>query len=209
VIAKITGTLAAIDGSEAVLLEHQGLSYEVYVPAAAMEELAGQVGKTVTLHTMYYLEGSVGGGNLFPRLIGFTSRADKDFFDQFVRVKGLGIRRALKAFAAPASAIALAIEQGDESFLSRLPEIGKRTAGQLVATLKGKLERFTVGAEQGVETASLQEYQLLALEIMLQLGERRGEALELIEQVARRHPELTEPGAVVEAAYRLKTVGSV
>ena len=77
-IASISGTLAGISNREAVLLQREGFSYEVYVPAATIEELSNRIGQTVTLHTLYYLEGSPSGGNLFPRLVGFATSQDKE-----------------------------------------------------------------------------------------------------------------------------------
>ena len=191
------------------MLERDQLSYEVFVPAAALEDLASQVGRTVTLHTLHYFEGSVSGGNMFPRLVGFISSQDKQFFALFTRVKGMGIRRALKAFAAPASAIASAVEQGDVDFLISLPEIGKRTAAQLIAELKGKLEKFVGSGEARLPVASLKEHQGLALEILLRLGERRNEAMELIARAQREYPDIQDPGELVEAVYKLKASAGV
>lgn len=208
-IAKISGTLAGINQGETVLLERQGISYEINVPAAALEELGNQLGQTVTLYTLHYLEGSISGGNMFPKLVGFISSQDREFFNFFTRVKGLGIRRGLRAFAAPVGAIASAIEQGDVQFLTTLPEIGKRTAAQLVAELKGKLEKFIGTADEYVSTASMQEHQSLALEILLKLGEPRNEALELINQTQNRFPDIKDPGELIEAAYKFKAAGGI
>ena len=146
---------------------------------------------------------------MFPKLVGFISSQDREFFNSFIRVKGLGIRRALRAFAAPAGAIASAIEQGDVQFLATLPEIGKRTAAQLVAGLKGKMQKFLGAADQHISAASLQEHQSLALEILLKLGEPRSEALELINQTQSRFPDIKDPGELIEAAYKFKAAGGI
>jgi len=210
VIAKISGTLTGISDGQTVLLQREGFCYEILVPAAAIEELANRVGQGVTLHTVHYLEGSVSGANLFPRLIGFLAGQDKEFFGHFIRVKGVGIRKALRAFAAPAGTIAAAIEQEDVGFLTRLPEIGKRTAAQLIAELKGKLGGFvSADAERGGVVGPLPEYQATALEILLNLGEKRNEALELIGKAASRHPEIEDSGQLIEVVYRIKTTGGI
>jgi len=205
-IVKITGRLASA-GEESVIMDRDGLGYEVLIPAFAKESLAAKIGQTVTLHTLEYYEGSAMGGNMFPRLVGFIEADDRDFFLEFIKVKGVGYRKALRACALPVKQIALAIERGDTRILSTLPEIGKRTAEQMIVSLRGKLERVTWGGGEPTvieQPESLSQVQREALEILLQLGERRNEAVELIEKVCQADKDMKDPARIVEAVYKRK-----
>jgi len=176
-----------------------------------MNAMQAQLGRSITLYTIHYFEGSAMGGNLFPRLVGFLEEDDRSFFSELIKVKGMGYRKALRACAQPVRQIASAIESGDIRALSSLPEVGKRTAEQLVVTLRGKLNRFSwaQGQDRGpIEPGgSLNQIQREALEVMVQLGERRNEAIELIEKVCRVNPDLKDTAQIVEAVYRRKAGG--
>ena len=135
-IARIAGVVADVSEGSAIL-DRDGIGYEVLVPRYAIGELTAARGKSLTLHTLQYLEGNPAGGNLVPRLIGFTSPGDIRFFRLFTKVKGVGVRKALRALAEPITRVAAAIESGDAKLLARLPGIGSRTADQIVAELRG------------------------------------------------------------------------
>jgi len=207
-IVRITGILGAVN-KETVLLDRDGISYEILVPAFAMNALQVRLGQSITLHTIHYYEGSAMGGNLFPRLVGFLVEDDRSFFIELIKVKGMGYRKALRACAQPVRQIASAIESGDIRALSSLPEVGKRTAEQLVVTLRGKLQRFSwaQGQERGAGEpgGSLNQIQQEALEVLTQLGERRNEAIDLIEKVCRVNPDFKDTAQIVEAVYRRKS----
>ena len=77
--------------------------------------------------------------------------------------------------------------------------------------MRGKLNRFSwaQGQDRGpIEPGgSLNQIQREALEVMVQLGERRNEAIELIEKVCRVNPDLKDTAQIVEAVYRRKAGG--
>ena len=145
-IAGIEGTLVRL-GTETALVRVGPITYEVMLPGYCVNSLSGLLGSEVSLCTMEYYEGSLGGGNLIPRLVGFLSEAERDFFSTFITVKGMGIRKSLRTLSIPIADIAAAIEAGDEKMLMSLPAVGRRTAQQIVAELRGKLQAFAFGAE--------------------------------------------------------------
>ncbi len=205
-IAKISGTLAEV-AKAAVLLEVGEIGYEVMVPGYALELLASKTGQQVSLYTLEYLEGSLAtGGNLVPRLIGFMHSEERSFFERFTSVKGVGMRKALKALSMPISRVASAIEAKDTKLLQSLPGVGKRLADQMVAELAGKMDEFALAAaaERG-DTSGWTQGHTEALEILLQLGERRSDAQELIERVRQVDPKMNRAEEIVQAVYRLKT----
>ncbi len=116
-IARIKGRLVSIDENSA-LVEVGQISYQVLLPGYAINRLADRIGTELILSTLQYYEGNPGGGNLVPRLVGFLDDGERQFFEIFTTVKGMGIRKALKALTLPVSTIAAAIEQADHKALS-------------------------------------------------------------------------------------------
>ena len=204
-IARIQGLIGAVY-EHSVELTVGMISYEILVAAADVKHLQTQVGQRVEFFTIDYLEGSPGHGSLTPRLIGFLTATDRDFFQLFITVKGIGPRRALRAMVQPAARIAAAINSRDAKFLTSLPEVGKRTAEQMIAELSGKLE---LGPETTQTTAAAprtaeQERAIIAL---IQLGEKRPDAQLLVDRACRADPTLVDASTITQAAYRLKAGG--
>ena len=202
-ICRMTGQLIGVSDS-AVVLEIGGLCYEVLVPPTLIESLDGARGRELTLHTLQYLEGSPASNQLIPRLIGFASEQDRDFFLTLLRVRGLSTRKALRAMRLPTPAIAAAIEHGDLALLTSLPEIGRKTAQAMLNELRGSLSAFLRGAAPAVAEAELTEPQKLAVEILVQWGDRRADAQRWVRLAVQDDPQLSEPQEIVRAAYRIK-----
>jgi Holliday junction DNA helicase RuvA len=203
-IAGIEGKLVQL-GTENGLVRVGAVTYEVMLPGYCVSALAGRIGEDVSLCTMEYYEGSLGGGNLIPRLVGFLSPVEREFFSTFISVKGLGIRKGLRALSIPIADVAGAVEAGNEKVLMTLAGIGRKMAQQIVAELKGKLEAFAFGAEPArVAQTRLKPFQAEAIEILVAWGEKRNEAMELIELAGQRHPEIDTAETLVPLIYRLK-----
>jgi len=203
-IARVEGKLVKLD-TDSALVQVGAVGYEVMLPSYCVSALSDKVGTDITLCTMEYYEGTPGGGNLIPRMVGFLNASEKDFFTKFISVKGIGIKKGLRALSIPIATIAAAIEDGDDKTLMSLPEVGKRTAQQIIAELKGKLQSFAIGAEPGrAAEARFKPFQAEALEILIAWGERRSEAMELIELACERHPDINSAEALVPLVYRLK-----
>lgn len=115
---------------------------EILTPQYVARRLAASVGQPVTFWTKAYLEGQNQGTSFIPRLIGFSTPRERDFFDLFTTVKGIGNRRALRALAEDPGVIAAAVMRSDAKALTQLPEVGKRLAETIIAELKGKVDAF-------------------------------------------------------------------
>jgi len=202
-IARIEGKLVKLDTSSA-LVQVGSVAYEVMLPSYCVGALAGSIGSDVTFCTMEYYEGSLGGGNLIPRIVGFLSDTERDFFTKFTSVKGIGIRKGLRSLSMPIANIASAIEAGDEKMLMVLDGIGKRTAQLIIAELKGKLGSFAIGVEQVAASLAFKPFQAQALEILIAWGEKRNEAIELVELACKKHPDIKSAEELVPLVYRLK-----
>lgn len=206
VIVKLRGQLTDLT-EDTVVLEREGLAREIFVPAYALGELAASRGMMVSLHTLEYIEGNAAGGNMTPRMIGFLHAEDRAFFQQFLTVKGVGVRKGLRALAVPVARIAADIESGDTAALGRLPGIGRRMAEQIVAELRGKVGEHAFAAKDVPAAArgALTPEQRDAVEILVAWGDDRSSAERWIARAAQLHADIKTTEAWVKAAYRIKS----
>ncbi len=204
-IVRLSGKLDYV-GEDCVHITPGGseLTHELLVPAADIPFLQTKIGQHVAFFTLQYLEGNPSFGSLAPKMLGFLRSDDKDFFDLFTTVKGIGTKKALKAFAIPTAQIAAAIATKDTRKLSSLPTIGKRAAEQIIAELHGKVEKFAIGAPAAAPPESLPDHQQQAIEVLVRLGERRADAESWIQRAATVDPSLNDAQKLIQAVYRLK-----
>jgi Holliday junction DNA helicase RuvA len=205
-IVKLAGKLEFV-GEDCVHVTSGDFTRELLVPAADIPFLQTKIGQTVTFFTLEYIEGNPSFGGLAPKMLGFLRGEDKEFFELFTTVKGIGTRKALRALAAPTSQIASAIALKDVRKLSSLPTIGKRAAETIIAELHGKVDRFAVGAAAAVPIEALPDYQQGAIAALVTLGERRSDAEIWVRRVCEVDPALKDPQKIVPAVFRLKSGG--
>lgn len=180
-----------------LLVRVNSLCYEVFVPsgiAARLRQAAeGERTNPVTLYTIYYIDGGMGGGHLTPKLVGFLDPLDREFFEVFTTVPGVGFMKALKCLIRPLNEIALAIERGDAMFLEDLPHVGKKTAERIVTELRGKMTKFALAHTEeplSIEKESAGALKAEALQVLEQLEYARGEAQRIVEETFARHKNL-------------------
>src|SRR6266849_6444840 len=142
-ITKITGTLNRVLDEE-VRLQVGPYEYQVMVPEFVRRHVQMRVGEEITLHTSEYLDGNPMQGKVVPRLLGFSSEAELEFFELFCTVDKVGTRKAIKALVRPIKEIADAIQRQDAKWLTALPGVGAATAEQIVATLRRKVTKFAL-----------------------------------------------------------------
>ncbi len=147
-ITKISGVLNRVVDDE-VRLQVGALEYQVLVPEFIRRRLQGSLGRDLTLHTSHYFDGNPMQGRVVPRLIGFTTEAELDFFELFCTVDKVGTRKALKAMVRPIKEIADAIQRQDSKWLTTLPGVGAATAEQIIATLRRKVTKFALMTPAG------------------------------------------------------------
>ncbi len=153
----------------------------------------GERRNPLTLYTIYYIDGGLGGGRLTPKLVGFLDPFDREFFEAFTTVPGVGFMKALKCLVRPLNEIALAIERGDTTFLQELPFVGAKTAERIVTELRGKMAKFALAhseAPLSLEQESVSELKVEALEVLKQLEFSRAEAERMVADIFARHKNL-------------------
>lgn len=170
------------------------LCYEIFVPSGIASRLRvapeSERRNPLTFYTIYYIDGGLGGGHLTPKLVGFLEPIDREFFEAFTTVPGVGFMKALKCLVQPLNEIARAIERGDTLFLQELPHIGAKTAERIVTELKGKMSKFALAHSSqplSIEKESVSELKDEALAVLLQLEYSRAEAHRMVEEIFAKH----------------------
>ena len=203
-ITSIIGTLETVTETS-VILDRDGLAFEVLVPRGYAEELHDRHvgGETLRLQTIFMIEAGVAMSSMQPRLIGFRDVHEQKFFKIFTSVKGLGEKKALKALILPYRAIAAAIERGETATLLRLPGIGKRLADQIIAQLQGKLATFVADDEDLTATPkAMQGFAEDAMDILTgQLGFRDKDARERIDRALQEHPGIENAEQLMQVIF--------
>lgn len=151
----VRGILRSV-GEEELTLAVDPCEIEVAIPEMARRQMQGKVGEMVALHTLFYIEGNQMGGKMTPRLVGFQSAIDREFFEIFCSVDGVGVRKALRAMTRPVRETARTIQDQDVKTLALSPGIGEAMAERIVAKLRRKVGKFAliVGAEADAATAA-------------------------------------------------------
>ena len=145
-ITRITGVVNRVLDEE-IRLQVGPLEYQVLVPECVRRQLQMRTDLEVTLYTTEYLEGGQMSNRFIPRLVGFTTEAELEFFELFCTVDGIGVKKALKSLARPIKEIADAIQRKDSKWLTTLPGVGGSSADKIVASLQRKVTRYALMAE--------------------------------------------------------------
>lgn len=116
-----------------LIVDVQGVGYEVDVPLSAWSELPG-VGEALDLHTHFVVREDA------QLLFGFLTRHDRDLFRLLVKVNGVGPKVALAILShMQTSELVTCVRDDNITRLTRIPGIGKKTAERLVIDLRDKL----------------------------------------------------------------------
>ena len=139
-----------------------------------------------------------------PMLVGFNLDVEKEFFEKFIKVEAIGPIAAVKALVLPVNVIAQAIEERDVKTLERLKGIGKRTAEKIVATLNGKVGKFALVKEELIpSTIEPEDLRRLVENVLVkQLGHKRSEALNMVDEALTKNPGIATPEELFEEVYR-------
>ncbi len=181
-ISRIRGRLVGF-GQGRAELKCGLLYYELLVPGYLEPELASRMDQQAEFFTIDYLEGA-SGSQQTPRLAGFGSEKERDFFEFLLKVPGMGMKTALKALSIHPSKFAQLVESGRPEMLAELPGIGKKSAERIIAELHGKLEQFI--APDALKPMALGEDEVTAVTILEGLGIRRFEAEEWVKKARSR-----------------------
>lgn len=204
-ITKISGTLERVDpNSNAIELAIGPVVHEVLVTELVRRSLQQRIGQPVVLYTLEYLEGNPTRGNLVPRLVGFLSEVEREFFDLICEVDGVGVRKALRAIIRPVGEIATAIDEQDAKALATLPGIGAATAERMIAKLRRRMPKFAllVARESPAEGTATSDVFFETFEVLRSLGHSDADARRLVDGLRGEKKKPKDVQEALESIYR-------
>lgn len=208
-ISQIAGTVEAFS-ENTLTISVSGISYEVFIPTAVMKNFDGRLNKNTQVSLVTYHYYQTDPSKSIPILIGFSNRIEKEFFEKFITVSGVGPKAAVRALSMPIPDIAEAIDRGDLPYLKSLPGIGEQRGKEIIAKLQGKMGKFGLMQKEAASPASskaspgAEAAQEEALEVLLQLQYKKEEAKEMVRKAFLRKPELCGVEEVLNEVYKQK-----
>jgi holliday junction DNA helicase RuvA len=202
-ITKITGLLLRLD-EESATLDCPPLEYQVFIAESSRRSLQTLVGQPVSLHTIYYHDGDPSRGRVTPRLVGFLSEVEREFFEMFCSVDGVGAKKALRAMVRPVQDIAEMIEEQDAKGLSSLPGVGGATAERIIAKLRRKMSKFAllVARQEGMQADVKRDVVAETYDALLTLGHTSADARRLVDEALKTKRKFGDVEELLAAIYQ-------
>ena len=171
-----------------LILDCQGVGYEVFVPLAVLDKLNPVEGDEISLLTYQHIRENA------QVLYGFSKKEEKDIFLLLVdRVSGIGPSTAMSILSGmPVEQFKSAVVNDEATTLSKIKGLGKKTAERIILELKDKVgvaETWKGADNQGV-VASATEAQEAEL-ALLALGFKQADARKQITQALKAEPNAT------------------
>ena len=201
-ITKLTGIPVSVVG-DALTIAVGAFEYEVLIPEFTRRQLQEQIGRETSLHTIQYLEGNQMASRLTPRLVGFLNPIEREFFDLFCEVDGVGVKKALRAMVRPVQEIAALVENQDAKGLSALPGVGPATAERIIAKLRRKMPKFAllVGRDLPADTATERDVVAETFDALRALGHSESHARRLLDDALARKKKYKDVDELLRAVY--------
>tara|TARA_B110000881_G_scaffold41650_1_gene34118 strand:+ start:423 stop:1040 length:618 start_codon:yes stop_codon:yes gene_type:complete len=202
VIKYVTGRLVEVFDSS-IIMENGPFHFEVLVPDFVRHNVQSLVGEDISLHTILYFEGNPQ-GRMNPRMVGFLSKVELEFFELFCSVDGVGVKKALRSMVRPVREVALMIENQDVKGLSTLPGVGPATAERIIAKLRRKMAKFAllVGRDQAVAMDVEPDLVDQTCDVLRSLGHSDADARRLIDATVESGEKFKDVETLLNAVYQ-------
>ncbi|HIX88988.1 MAG TPA: Holliday junction branch migration protein RuvA [Candidatus Akkermansia intestinavium] len=168
---------------QCLVLDVNGVGYEVIVPLSTFDNLNPVIGQTVTLRTHLHIRENA------QVLYGFASDAERDLFRLLIeRVSGIGPATAISILSGMnINAFKSAVANGDVRAIARAKGVGKKTAERIVLELKDKvgLASTWMAQQQGTTSQAAADAELA----LVALGFKQAEARKAIRALAEQNPQ--------------------
>lgn len=117
-----------------IFIQTNGIEWDICMPDSNLE-MMGTVGSEGKVYT--WLQHT----DILMSLYGFASDEERSLFLDLLKVDGIGPKGAVKIMSSVSSGRLMEVlEKGDLEMLEKIPGVGKKTAGKMMLTLKGKLK---------------------------------------------------------------------
>jgi holliday junction DNA helicase RuvA len=201
-ITKITGKLLALHDNT-LTLGVGPMEYEVLIPEFTRRQLQLELSHEISLHTIEYLEGNPMQGRLTPRMIGFLTEVEREFFELFCSVDGVGVKKALRAMVRPVKDVATAIEDQDAKSLAALPGIGPAMSERIIAKLRRKVPKFALMVARAEFEADV-EYDVVSetFDVLRGLGHGESDARRLLDAALSAKKTYKDVQSLLQAIYQ-------
>ena len=172
-----------------VIIEHNGVGFEISVPTSTLHVLNDYEGSTFLLTYLYVKEDVL-------QLYGFATKDERELFRHLISVSGIGPKLALTILSGvKIQDFYRLIIEGNEQALTALPGVGKKTAQRLIVDLKDKVKsKYTdLKSVQSTNLAIPSDIQEEAILALLSLG----------------YPQSTSQSAVQKAVSKITKTPSL
>ncbi len=175
-IGSLNGLIISKRPSE-VLLEVNGIGYEVYIPLSTSFKLPS-VDQTVQLLTHLIVREDQ------HNLYGFITEDERKLFRALIKISGVGAKLALTILSGiNVEGFIRSVQMQDVDTLIHLPGIGKKTAERLLVEMKDKVDQMgDIALNDAIESKDLRIIQE-AHNALTSLGYKSVEARKILDGI--------------------------
>jgi Holliday junction DNA helicase RuvA len=187
----------------AVVLEVNGVGYEVLVPPIVEREIQSTC--TVDQPLLLYVSAQAGRDQPWPVLFGFLRPEERSFWELLKSVPRIGGKGAARAMVVPVPEVARAIHEGNKGFLDALPGVTLEGAEKIMASLRKKVGPF-LEAESPIARSALggraNELRQDTVDLLVVMGVKRPDAQRGIDQLLSSRPDLVGVQDLITEYFR-------
>jgi Holliday junction DNA helicase RuvA len=167
-----------------VIVEVQGVGYDVYVPLSTYYEV-GEAGAEVVLRVHTHVREDA------LQLYGFVTDLERQLFERLISISGIGPKLAIAVLSGMDSReLVVAVQRGDVARLIRIPGVGKKTAERIVLELKDRVAQLVPAvAEHAADVDLTDRLRADLLSALENLGYHRPLADKVVDSVLGKEGE--------------------
>jgi Holliday junction DNA helicase RuvA len=174
VIGRLIGTIEHREGDGSVIVDVNGVGYEVFLPIGAGGRAGSEVGPSVSLHVHTHVREDA------MTLFGFVTAEDRAAFRALLKVTSIGPKLALSIIGVMnAEELRDAVASQNKAAFKGISGVGKRTVERILLDLEGKLD-FATTSKTGVRLRAVSSSAGAASDAVIgalvQMGYKRSEA---------------------------------
>jgi Holliday junction DNA helicase RuvA len=184
VIGFIKGQLVHTEPPAHVIVDVQGVGYEIEVPTSVFFELP-ELNKELQLiiHHLVREDASI--------LYGFRSFSQRQLFRTLLKVNGIGAKSALAVLSTMSSSeFARVINDQDIAAITQVPGIGKKTAQRLMIEMKDKVDISELSDVSGGAQPARLGVQAEAISALQSLGFKTQDARQIVNKIYKDNSDL-------------------